>query len=740
MTTTALHEGAGTMFDDLRVDLLNVLPLPTALGTLYAILFTNHVFGIQPLYSWIIGLLLAGASLTAQVLKTRRPHLAAGVYVWAVGLAVLAFVGFSYHVLWVALVPAVIVLCISVLGIRSMTVLTALSALVIVGAAWQRNVLDDSVLGPLSVILLTALVSWLSHRNLVTAIEWAWISYSQARASTEEARQHRAELARTLKALDEAYYRLERFSVQLAQARETAEEARRAKQQFVASVSHELRTPLNIIIGFAEILALSPESYGVKRVPRPFMGDINRIYRSAQHLKSLIDDVLDLSQIDARHMVLITEQTMLEDVIHEAVDMVWSLASKKGLGLLADVPGNLPPVPLDRLRMRQVLLNLLSNAVRFSDAGDIAVTACLEAGEVHVTVSDSGPGIAPENLDRVFEEFHQLDSTLSRQHEGTGLGLALSRRFVELHGGRMWVESELGRGSHFHLTLPLGEAGQEEGFRGGTPLRLSQDALERARQTVLIVGDEPMAANLLRRHLQGYQVRRVAEDDVHAAVGRYLPHAVVINNGSSNDGSRIGSLMLPEQPLRVPVIRLPLPNPGTLGRGLGADSLLVKPVSREQLLDVLEHYGDAVKRVLIVDDDAQLAELIARIVRAAPRTYSVEVACGGQEGLARMRATPPDLVLLDLVMQDLDGHTLVQFMQADERLRQAHVVVMTAHDLPEDALRTPSHSLIQVEGSVSLTVTELLRCLQSLLDALPAKPWSWPLTELAADPSDSPAS
>ena len=190
---------------------------------------------------------------------------------------------------------------------------------------------------------------------------------------------------RLYKVVDEAYYRLERSNVQLARARDEAEEARRIKQQFVANVSHELRTPLNIIIGFSETLALSPESYGVRAIPGQLMGDINRIYRSARHLKSLIDDVLDLSQIDARHMPLIIEQSSLSQIILEATDMLRSIVLRKGLALTLELPESLPPVLLDRLRIRQVLLNLLSNAIRFTDAGGYAIhRARLQVEEVNL--------------------------------------------------------------------------------------------------------------------------------------------------------------------------------------------------------------------------------------------------------------------------------------------------------------------------------------------------------------------
>jgi len=743
MSDPSVNDSAHDMLGDLRKELLGLLPLPTAFLTYYALLLTDSLFGVAHLSVAGLALWAILASLLAQWLQARRPRLAAQVYLVGLAIAAAGLIGLSFSPLAMALFPAVILLAMALLGVRPMAAVTGVGVAAVLIAAWQHGQLDKPVLAPISVLCFTAIVSWLSHRNLITAVEWAWNSYCQARASTDEARQRRGELARTLKALDEAYYRLERFSAQLAQAREAAEEARRAKQQFVATVSHELRTPLNIIIGFAELITLSPESYGVRGVPRQFMGDVNRIYRSAQHLKGLIDDVLDLSQIDARHMFLVAEQASLAEVIAEATDMVWSLAAQKGLQLAVDVPRSLPPISLDRLRIRQVLLNLLSNAVRFTDRGQITVSAGLQGTEIQVTVADTGPGIAPEDLDRVFEEFRQLDASLSRRHGGTGLGLALSRRFVDLHGGRMWAESEPGRGSRFHFTLPLVPKTQDLPERRPAALPLPPGVQAQAGPAILVSGAEPMVAGLLRRHLRGYQVLAVPGDELADAVDRYLPQAVVRNGlaePAPGDGEH-GRLLTSEAPLPVPLVTCPLPDPAYLGRTLGVDHYLVKPVTRERLLSLLAGYGDAVHRVVIVDDDAQLAELMARMVRAAPGAYAVEVACGGQEGWARVQEWRPDLVLLDLMMQDLDGLGVLQLMRADARLRSTPVAVITARDLPGSEARLPGCSSIRVDAPQGLTVTEVLTCLQAILDALPPpRPAPSPPPRPAADRPAPPAS
>ena len=720
MSASAVNDNTLDMLTDLRKDLLDWLPLPTALMAYYALVFIERAIGTQPWPVVAVVMGVAISSLVAFYLRATRRRLAALVYVEGLASATLLLIGLSPLPFGIVLLPVVLLLNVATLGVRPMMAVAGLGIVAIVASTRQHGLPNYTVAGPIAAVTFTTAIAWLLYRHLISALEWAWSSYQQAHALAEEARQRRGELVRTLKALDEAYYRLERFSAQLAQAREIAEEAKRAKQQFVATVSHELRTPLNIIIGFAELMALSPESYGVRGVPRLFMGDINRIYRSAQHLKSLIDDVLDLSRIDAERMVLVSEQVALPEIIAEATDMVWSLVTQKGLQLSTNVPASLPLIPLDRLRIRQVLLNLMSNAVRFTDIGCITVTARLQGTEIQVTVADTGPGIAPEDLDKVFEEFHQLDAGLSRKQGGTGLGLALSRRFVELHGGRIWVESELDRGSRFHFTLPLVQAALPGELRSAS-LLVPSSIEAHAGRTLLVVTQEPMVVNLLRRHLRGYQVRGVLDEELPHAISTYLPHAVIKNGlfPSMAQTFAEGQLGSDDRPSAVPVLTCPLPDPTYLGRTLGVDRYLVKPVAREQLLSLLAGYGDVVQRVLIVDDDVQLAELIARIVRAAPGPHTVDVACGGEEGLAHMRECRPDLVLLDLVMQNVDGLTVLRLMRSDEHLQTVPIVIITAHDLPSEEARLPGRTYIAVKGSGSFTVTEVLNCVQALLDALP---------------------
>lgn len=235
---------------------------------------------------------------------------------------------------------------------------------------------------------------------------------------------------------------------------QVAEEARRAKEQFVANVSHELRTPLNMIVGFSEMIIQAPKAYGAA-LPAALRADLDVILRNAQHLASLINDVLDRSQVEAGRMALTRERVALPEIIDEARSGVERLYGSKGLYLRVEVPAELPPVFCDRTRIREVLLNLLTNAARYAEQGGVDLHAWQEGSDVIVSVADTGPGIAPEDAGKLFAPFQQLDGSIRRRYGGSGLGLAISKDFVELHGGKMWLESEKGRGSTFFFRLPI---------------------------------------------------------------------------------------------------------------------------------------------------------------------------------------------------------------------------------------------------------------------------------------------
>lgn len=605
-------------------------------------------------------------------------------------------------------------------GIASLNIVMALAV------AGRRGPWSWDLASPSALILLTALASWLSARRLFTALEWMLSMTREAQSKAEEARRHRAELQRVMKTLDEAYVRLERANEALIFAREAAERAYRFKAEFVANVSHELRTPLNLIVGFSEMMATAPESYGGVSLPREYRGDVMAIYRSARHLSALINDVLDLSRIEAGRLPLTKEPADLAEVVREAAEMVRGLAEARGLRLDLELPEALPLLRFDRTRIRQVLLNLLTNATRFTDRGWIRVRACLAPGEVILAVEDSGRGIPPDRLAEAFEAFGQLDEDHVR--EGSGLGLAVSKKFVELHGGRMGIASEVGKGTAVSFSLPVPQEGPEPPVS-----RLRTAPWRRApheQPLVLVLHDDPRSIPLLRRHVEGYEF--VLADTVelaHQAIEELSPEAVVMDTAWAERWA--SSLPLP-LPSYTPLITCPLPSMRRLGLLAGAVDYLPKPVTREELWDALRRLDHPVQTALIVDDDPHVVRLLARMLKAGDPALRVLEAFGGEEGLAIARAQRPDVILLDLLMPQMNGYAFLDNLAHDPEMACASVIIVSVRGIEQET--APMVGGIRLEKGDGLSLTEVLQALQAMLSAVIR-----PAAALSASVAASPA-
>ncbi|MBC7235752.1 MAG: HAMP domain-containing histidine kinase, partial [Chloroflexi bacterium] len=293
------------------------------------------------------------------------------------------------------------------------------------------------------------------HRGLQRMIDWSLTSYQQALDNTAEARRRRGELAKVVKELDTAYYRLSRLNASLIEAWQRASEAESRRAELVTTISHEMRTPLNLILGFSEMIMASPESYNHVPLPSVYRPDVTAIYRSSMHLLQLIDDILDLAKADVGKLVIVRQKADLREIALECMTMLEEYIHTKGLELRCNIEPELPPVNIDRLRIRQVILNLLTNAARFTDVGYIEVAARQQGEEILVIVRDTGRGMSPEKVQTIFQEFEAATTNDENWHSGTGLGVPISKKLVELHGGRMWLESEPQKGTTFYFTLPL---------------------------------------------------------------------------------------------------------------------------------------------------------------------------------------------------------------------------------------------------------------------------------------------
>lgn len=575
------------------------------------------------------------------------------------------------------------------------------------GAATEQDAI------PILLVLLTACAAWIGSRQMHLALDWMRQSYSHAQELLEQLREERASLARTLKMLEEAYVRIEKMNYALIEAHTVAENARQLKAEFAANISHELRTPLNLIIGFSEMMANAPETYrGVTWTPA-LRGDIEQVYQSSRHLSSLIDDILDLSALDARRLGLTLQDAALPDVIADAVAMMQDLFRAKGLYIKTEIDPGLPRVRIDATRIRQVLVNLLTNASRFTQTGGVTISARETQGEIEVAVRDTGIGIAPQDVYKVFEEFGQVDGSTTREHAGTGLGVPLSKRLVASHGGRMWLESRPGAGTTFYFTLPVTPAPPQE--TAYVPSRVKT----RARKALLVYEPDPAHLRMLRRHLGDYDVCEVQNGaELSALVEQHQPVALLVNSTEQ-------AFQVPDD---LPVIRIAMAGNLAAAQALGVQNYLVKPVLREHVLDAVGDLGVTLQNVLIVDDDPELVELIARMLQSAGTGYHPVKAFGGAEALARLRSEKIDLVLLDLAMPGVDGLQVIREMKGDPALAAIPIVVITAQH-PEVA-PVPDGLVIELTRGRHSSPTETLNYLQALIAALPMRG----LPETAAAP------
>jgi signal transduction histidine kinase len=361
--------------------------------------------------------------------------------------------------------------------------LAVLTAAIVAPAAAGRPVTAlDAGLGAIltSAVLLygVALLSWAAANNVRGTISWALEAAAKSERREELLRVAQADLERTVRERDRLNDQLYRQSIELEAARAQAESAYRSKSSFMATMSHELRTPLNIIIGFSTAMVEHPEMYDGEPLSPAVVNDLAEIKRSGEHLLRLINDILDLAKIEAGRLELNRVALPLAPLIDETLRTAQGLLKERPVLLRREIHGTLPAVLADEIRVRQVLLNLVSNACKFTRVGELAVGAKADANEVTVWVRDTGIGIAEADQLRIFNQFEQVESADTRQHTGTGLGLSISRWLVELHGGRMWLESDLGKGSIFSFTLPrvqpAGLAGRLPAARQAPKLRAPQ--------------------------------------------------------------------------------------------------------------------------------------------------------------------------------------------------------------------------------------------------------------------------
>ena len=575
----------------------------------------------------------------------------------------------------------------------------------------------------------TGLLGWTATHTLLTVTQWYLFSFQQARQKMEEAREQRVELKQTQEDLIQANRELARLSDRLKAMYQIANEARQAKEEFVANVSHELRTPLNMIIGFSEMITKSPQVYA-DSLPPALLADIAAIQRNSQHLARLVDDVLDLSQVEAGRMALSKEWTSLAEILDEAVLVVRALFESKGLYLEKEVSADLPQMFCDSTRIRQVVINLLSNAGRFTERGGVRVRAWCEKDDIVVSVADTGPGIALEDQEKLFEPFQQLDGSIRRPTDGSGLGLSISKRFVEMHEGKMWLESEVGVGTTFYFSLPLETplpaalTGDDDLGRWLSPYSEYEYKARTGRSKApaptlvprfVLLEREDTLLRLFSRYVDGIEITSV--QDIEGVMGELSrsPARALLVNAPPFEETPAPMDQLTNLPYDTPAITCWVPGEDEAAKRLGVVRYLVKPVTRETLLSTLEELGEDMKSVLLVDDEPEVLQLFARMLSSAERNYRILQATNGQWALSLLRERQPDVMLLDLIMPGVDGFQVLWEKSRDSTIREIPVVVISARDPSGEPIVSDTLTVTRGGG---LSVRDILACIQAVSEVL----------------------
>ncbi|MCF6157682.1 MAG: response regulator [wastewater metagenome] len=507
----------------------------------------------------------------------------------------------------------------------------------------------------------------------------------------------------------------------LQKANVALERANKMKSEFLATMSHELRTPLNAIIGFAEVLR-DKICGELTEEQTEFVKDI---HSSGLHLLQMINDILDLSKIEAGKMELQYEIFPVPEAIQEVYTILKGLANKKEQRLTITIQPDVNTIEADRVKFKQILYNLLSNAIKFTPQnGSITLEAQVKDDRLQVSVADTGIGMKPEEQEKVFKEFWQADSSFARRYEGTGLGLALSKKIIEMHGGKIWFESEYGKGSTFYFSLPLHVRYQAAQARESeTKTHHPETIPDKGANTILVVEDDHTAAHLLTVYLTsaGYNVI-VAADGEDAIKKAKASHPFLITLDimiPKIDGwDVLSELKNYPETADIPVIIVSIVDNQELGYSLGASEYLIKPIGRERLIAAVntcispKKKKDKSLRILVVDDDVKAVKYMSTILEN--EGFEVFKAYNGSAGINLAIQSEPDLMILDLMMPEVSGFDVVEKLRVHPTAKEIPIIICTAKDVTPREKDELNGNILTIVQKGSHTKEDLLSAVKKI--------------------------
>ena len=572
------------------------------------------------------------------------------------------------------------------------------------------------------------------------------LSNDETRKLAEELRENNQELQAQSEELEVQTEELRKQSeelqgqnVELEQQRLSLEEASRLKSQFLSNMSHELRTPLNSVMALSRVLMMQAGT----KLSAEEVNYLEIIERNGKNLLTLINDILDLSKIEAGRMDVNPKPFSLRLTLENIVESLAPLAGEKGIEIYPEIPQDLPLLESDEIRVSQILQNLVANAVKFTDAGSVTVSANSDPEKFSVRIGDTGIGIAENDLPYIFDEFRQVDGTSARRHEGSGLGLAIARKAARMLGGEIAVQSAPGKGSTFTLTLPIHWQGKATVYE---PVVIRQPSeVKSKRKTILVVDDEPEMAAMISRYLlqEGYNTLTATSgmEALELAL-RERPFAITLDIIMPDmDGWEVlqGLKKNPETK-EIPVIVVSISEDRETGFALGAVGYVTKPVAKKQLIYEIEKIGKpGTRSVMIVDDNDQERLEIRRIIEE--EGLKPIVAEDGAVCLELIKKQLPDILVLDLMMPEPDGFAVLERIRSNADTRDLPVIIVTAKDLTaEDRKKLSGNVSSVLEKSAAKSATllgEIKRILMGLEDhskqSGPGKPASLPRILLVED-------